>query len=119
MDIFVFSVRGITDAHATKHREVTTTMVQFDCIERPLGRFFYVYGRFIARNPTWFIICPLLLAAALGSGFYNFQVEHNLENLFSPDGARSKDERSIMQALFNESDRADQFSPTRMTTMVE
>ena len=94
-------------------------MVQFDCIEKPLSRVFYVYGRFIARHPAWFLIGPLLLTAALGSGFYFFKSEYDVENLFSPEGARSKDERSVMQALFNDSERSEHFSANRMTTLDE
>ena len=94
-------------------------MVQFDCIEKPLSRLFNVYGRFIARHPVWFLIGPLLLTAALGSGFYFFKSEYDVENLFSPEGARSKDERSVMQALFNDSERSTDFSANRMTTLGE
>ena len=94
-------------------------MVQFDCIEKPLSRVFYVYGRFIARHPAWFLIGPLLLTAALGSGFYFFKSEYDVENLFSPEGARSKDERSVMQDLFNDSERSQHFSANRMTTLGE
>ena len=94
-------------------------MVQFDCIEKPLSRAFYVYGRFIARHPIWFLVCPLLVTAALGSGFYNFHAEYDVEKLFTPEGARSKDERSTMQRLFHEYETSDNFSPTRMSTLGE
>ena len=94
-------------------------MVQFDCIEKPLSRAFYVYGRFIARHPIWFLVCPLLVTAALGSGFYNFHAEYDVEKLFTPEGARSKDERSTMQRLFHEFETSDNFSPTRMSTLGE
>ena len=82
-------------------------MVQFDCIEKPLSRAFYI---FIARHPIWFIVCPLLLIAALGSGFYNFKAEYYVEKLFTPKGARSKDERHTMQSLFPVDERSDNFS---------
>ena len=94
-------------------------MMEFNCIEKPLSRVFYVYGRFIARHPVWFLICPLLLSVALASGFFDMQSEYDIEKLFSPEGARSKDERFVMQALFNESERSDQFNPIRMTTLGE
>ena len=94
-------------------------MVLFDCIERPLSRAFYVYGRFIARHPIWFLICPLLLAGALASGFYKFHADYDVEKLFTPEGARSKDERSTMQRLFHEYETSDNFSPTRISTLGE
>ena len=94
-------------------------MVHFDCIERPLSRAFYVYGRFIARHPIWFLVCPLLVTAALSSGFYNFHAEYDVEKLFTLEGARSKDERSTMQRLFHEYETSDNFSPTRMLTLGE
>ena len=90
-------------------------MVQFDCIEKPLSRAFYVYGPFIARHQIWFLVCPLLLTAALGSGFYNFHAEYDLGKLFIPEGAQSKDERSTMQRLFHEYETSDNFSPTMST----
>ena len=94
-------------------------MVQFDCIEKPLRRAFYLYGRFIARHPIWFLVCPLLLTAALGSGFYNFHEEYDIEKLFIPEGARSKDERSTMQRLFHEYEISNNISPIRMSTLGE
>ena len=94
-------------------------MVQFDCIEKPLSRGFYVYGRFIARHPRWFLICPLLLTAALGSGIYNFHAEYDVEKLFSPEGARSKDERSNMQRMFPEHENSDNFSAIGILTLAK
>ena len=92
-------------------------MVQFDCIEKPLSRLFNVYGRFIARHPVWFLICPLVLTAALGSGVYNFHAEYDVEKLFSPEGARSKDERSKMQRMFPELEKSDNFSAIGILTL--
>ena len=94
-------------------------MVQFDCIEKPLSRAFYVYGRFIARHPMWFIFCPMLLTAALGSGFYNLNTEYDVEKLFTPEDARSKDERSTMKSLFPVDEKSDTFSAFRMSTLGE
>ena len=79
-------------------------MVQYDCIEKPLSRIFYNYGRFIARHPLWFLIIPLLVAGALASGLYNFHSECDEEKLFTPEKARSKDERHTIQQLFPEDD---------------
>ena len=79
-------------------------MVQYDCIEKPLSRIFYNYGRFIARHPLWFLIIPLLVAGALASGLYNFHAEYDVEQLFTPEKARSKDERHTIQQLFPEGD---------------
>ena len=94
-------------------------MVQFDCIEKPLSRAFYVYGRFIARHPMWFIFCPMLLTAALGSGFYNLNTEYDVEKLFTPEDARSKDERSTMKSMFPVDEKSDNFSAFRMSTLGE
>ena len=93
--------------------------MQFDCIEKTLKRAFYKYGRFVARHPLWFIICPVLLTMVLGSGFYNFHAEYGVEILFTPEGARSKDERSAVQSLFSDNERSDKFSATRISTLGE
>ena len=94
-------------------------MVRHDFIEKTLKRAFYKYGRFVARHPLWFLVCPVLLTMALGSGFYNFHAEYDVEKLFTPEGARSKDERSVVQSLFSDNERSDEFSATRMSTMGE
>ena len=93
-------------------------MVQYDCIDKPLCRIFYIYGRFIARHPLWFLIIPLLVAGALASGFYNFHEEYDVEKLFTPEKARSKDERHIIRQLFPEDDGS-YFSVIRMSSFGE
>ena len=93
-------------------------MIQFDCIEKPLSRGFYAYGCFIARHPLWFLFLPLLITGALASGFYNFHAEYDVDTLFTPEKARSKDIRNTVQQLFPEDDGSN-FSPTRTSTMGE
>ena len=51
-----------------------------DCIARPIGWAFAVYGRFVSRHPAWFIVVPLVVAAALVSGlqFMKLEVSNSL-----------------------------------------
>ena len=92
-------------------------MVHFGCLEEPLSKLFYVYGCFIARHPVWFIVCPLLLAAALGSGILRFKSEYDVEKLYAPEGARSKDERSILENLYPSDEDSEHFSPMKLSIL--
>ena len=94
-------------------------MVHFGCLEEPLSKLFYVYGCFISRHPAWFIVCPLLLAAALGSGIFRFKSEYDVEQLYAPEGARSKDERSILENLYPSDEDSEHFSPIRLSRFGE
>jgi len=46
-----------------------------DCFARPIGSAFSVYGRFVSRHPAWFIVVPLVVAAALVSGLQFMKLE--------------------------------------------
>jgi hypothetical protein len=49
-------------------------MVKFDCVERPVSRFFYAYGRFVARNVWPMLLFPIFITVALTFGILNFDV---------------------------------------------
>ena len=100
-----------------KHRgDRNDSTMRFDCIEKPLRKTFDSYGRLIARHPLWFLIGPLILTAVLGSGLYNFESEYNIERLFTPEGARSKDERSVIRSMYPEHHTS---TPARMSSRGE
>ena len=107
--------KNVCSENNDRGRSNETTM-RFDCIEKPMRKAFDAYGRLIARHPLWFLIGPLLLTAVLGSGFYNFESEYNIERLFTPEGARSKDERSIIRSMYPEHDTS---TPDRMSSRCE
>ncbi len=73
-------------------------MYKFDCVEKPLSKFFYKYGRFVTRHPIAFITVPVLLTAALALGLLRIS-ENEIRDatfLFTPVGAPSKFERQLI-----------------------
>ena len=75
-------------------------MTKFDCIERPLSRFFDHYGQFVSRNPIPFIILPLLLTGFSSLGFLQLNPITDAIYLFTPTGAPSKMERQAIHDLW-------------------
>jgi hypothetical protein len=75
-------------------------MPKFDCIERPLSRFFDHYGQFITRHPLPFIIFPILLTGFCSLGFLQLDPITDAIYLFTPTGAPSKMERQTIHDLW-------------------
>ncbi|KAK0429459.1 hypothetical protein QR680_011390 [Steinernema hermaphroditum] len=71
-------------------------MRPFDCIERPLARFFFRYGAFVSKNPFPFIAFPVLIALATSMGFVHLDSVTDAIYLFTPEGAPSKMERQAI-----------------------
>lgn len=87
-----------------------------DCIEKPLQNFFEKMGKSVGSNPWWFLITPLIVSAALGSGFYFIQdrISNNIEEEFTPFNGPAKTERKYFSEMFPEDDSM--FSSLRQTT---
>lgn len=75
-------------------------MPKFDCIERPLSRFFDRYGHFITKNPHLFILFPILIAGIFSSGLLQLNSITDAIYLFTPIGAPSKMERQAIHDLW-------------------
>uniref|UniRef100_A0A0N5AM40 SSD domain-containing protein n=1 Tax=Syphacia muris TaxID=451379 RepID=A0A0N5AM40_9BILA len=75
-------------------------MPSFDCIERPLSKAFYRYGRFVAIHPLPFIAIPLLITAFCAVGFLHMDPLTDAVYLFTPTNAPSKAERQIIHDLW-------------------
>ncbi|VDO04958.1 unnamed protein product, partial [Haemonchus placei] len=71
-------------------------MLRFDCVEQPISRFFYNYGRYLAKNPLPFIVFPVLFTLAMAVGFLHMQPNTDAIYLFTPVGAQSKVERQAI-----------------------
>ncbi|KAK7501183.1 hypothetical protein BaRGS_00007668 [Batillaria attramentaria] len=73
----------------------------FHCVSRRISEAFGRYGNVVARYPAAFIIVPVLVCAALTSGFFLFRdSENNIEALYSPMNSRSRSDREKVKALF-------------------
>ncbi|KAK5976009.1 Ptc [Trichostrongylus colubriformis] len=59
--------------------------MRFNCVERPISRFFYNYGRYLAKNPLPFIIFPMLftLAMAVDNGCPANKHVHVISDLYN------------------------------------
>uniref|UniRef100_A0A8D0HN06 Patched domain-containing protein 3 n=1 Tax=Sphenodon punctatus TaxID=8508 RepID=A0A8D0HN06_SPHPU len=88
-----------------------------NCIERPLSRAFGWLGALVATCPWAFVLLPLLLSAALGSGFcYLPQRKTNdFESQFAPLRGPAKRERRFIQEHFPSNDSGCFFS-SRLST---
>ncbi|XP_072859130.2 patched domain-containing protein 3 [Pogona vitticeps] len=88
-----------------------------DCLERPLSRSFRALGALVGAHPWPFLLLPLALSAALGSGFLFVPIHetNDLEEQFTPVNSPAKNDRRFVQARFP-TDDARRFSPQRLTT---
>uniref|UniRef100_A0AC35TW28 SSD domain-containing protein n=1 Tax=Rhabditophanes sp. KR3021 TaxID=114890 RepID=A0AC35TW28_9BILA len=75
-------------------------MPSYDCIERPLSRFFFQYGQFLAKHPMLFIIFPLVVTFAMGLGLLHLNSISDAVYLFTPSDALSKMERQVIHDLW-------------------
>ncbi|CAG9537740.1 unnamed protein product [Cercopithifilaria johnstoni] len=72
----------------------------FDCIEAPLSRLFYRYGRYVAQHPLPFIAIPVLITAFCSISLLHIHPVTDPIYLFTPRNAPSKYERQIIHNLW-------------------
>ncbi|KAM3721406.1 Patched domain-containing protein [Dirofilaria immitis] len=75
-------------------------MRTFDCIEGPLSRLFYRYGRYVAQHPLPFIAIPVLFTAFCSVSLLHIYTITDPVYLFTPRNAPSKYERQIIHNLW-------------------
>uniref|UniRef100_A0A1I7VYR1 SSD domain-containing protein n=1 Tax=Loa loa TaxID=7209 RepID=A0A1I7VYR1_LOALO len=75
-------------------------MRTFDCIEGPLSRLFYRYGRYVAQHPLPFIAIPILITAFCSISLLHIHPVTDPTYLFTPRNAPSKYERQIIHNLW-------------------
>ncbi|VDK43944.1 unnamed protein product, partial [Gongylonema pulchrum] len=75
-------------------------MRTFDCIEAPLSRLFYRYGRYVAQHPLPFITIPILVTAFCSINLLHIRPVTDAIYLFTPRNARSKFERQVIHDLW-------------------
>ncbi|XP_054447549.1 patched domain-containing protein 3-like [Pteronotus mesoamericanus] len=92
---------------------------QTNCLEAPLSRAFQWLGSKVGLHPWVFLLVPILLAAALGTGFTYLPKDkkENLEEQYTPIGSPAKVERHFVQGHFT-TDDSDHFSVYRKSTEV-
>ncbi|KAI6173560.1 Patched domain-containing protein 3 [Aphelenchoides besseyi] len=71
----------------------------FGIFQDALAFVFYRYGLYISKNPTPFIIVPVLLTSVLSLGILNFNVADDLRFLYSPEHSLSRFEYSIHKSF--------------------
>ncbi|XP_034984647.2 patched domain-containing protein 3-like [Zootoca vivipara] len=88
-----------------------------DCIERRLSRALQALGALVGAHPWPFLLVPVALSAALGTGFgFLSSLEDNdIERQFTPLKGPAKSERRFVQAHFP-TDDAQRFSAERLST---
>lgn len=69
-------------------------------VDKLVSKLFRRIGCEIAKNPGYFVIIPILVAALFGSGLQRIRYEDDPEYLFTPTNGRSKTERRIIETLF-------------------
>uniref|UniRef100_A0A0N4ZYG8 SSD domain-containing protein n=1 Tax=Parastrongyloides trichosuri TaxID=131310 RepID=A0A0N4ZYG8_PARTI len=75
-------------------------MVKFDCLEKPLSRFFRDYGKFVCKYPKPFIILPIFFTLFCAVGFLHIEIASEAIHLYTPTNAPSKTERQIFHELW-------------------
>ncbi|XP_005351017.1 patched domain-containing protein 3 [Microtus ochrogaster] len=87
-----------------------------DCLEAPLSRSFQRLGAAVGSHPWLFLLGPLLLAVALGTGLIFLPKEkENLEEQYTPIGSPAKAERRFVQGHFSTNDTY-RFSASRTSS---
>nr|XP_056713094.1 patched domain-containing protein 3-like [Euleptes europaea] len=88
-----------------------------DCVERPLSRALGRLGGLVGAHPWPFLLLPVALSAALGTGFVQLpsRESNDIEGQFTPRGGPAKAERRLVQMRFP-TDDARRFSAPRLTT---
>uniref|UniRef100_A0A8D2GC33 SSD domain-containing protein n=1 Tax=Theropithecus gelada TaxID=9565 RepID=A0A8D2GC33_THEGE len=88
-----------------------------DCLEAPLSRAFQWLGWQVGAHPWIFLLTPLMLTAALGTGFLYLleEEEEDLEEQYTPVGGPAKAERRFVQGHFTTTDSY-RFSASRRST---
>ncbi|KAI6205291.1 Patched domain-containing protein 3 [Aphelenchoides besseyi] len=71
----------------------------FGIFQDALAFIFYRYGLYISKNPTPFIIVPVLLTSVLSLGILNFNVADDLRFLYSPEHSLSRFEYSVHKSF--------------------
>ncbi|XP_068942224.1 patched domain-containing protein 3 [Petaurus breviceps papuanus] len=97
--------------------QVRAPQCRTNCIEAPLSLLFRRLGCVVAKYPWVFLMLPVMLSAALGSGFMFLEQRKtdNIEEQFTPVGGPAKGERSLAQEYFPTNDSW-RFSESRLTT---
>lgn len=95
-----------------------STTCHTECLERPLSRALRALGALVGTHPWPFLLLPLVLSCALGSGFVMLRSRqsHELESQFTPLRGPAKADRRFIQAHFPTHD-AEHFSVQRLTTL--
>ena len=90
-----------------------------DCLEAPLSRAFAWLGWMVGSHPWIFLLAPMVLTAALGTGFVYLpkDEEEDLEEQYTPIGSPAKAERRFVQAHFTIND-SHRFSASRKSVDV-
>uniref|UniRef100_A0A4W3GE71 SSD domain-containing protein n=1 Tax=Callorhinchus milii TaxID=7868 RepID=A0A4W3GE71_CALMI len=88
-----------------------------DCLEKPLCKVFGKLGALVGRYPWWFLVIPLIISVALGSGFYFFEQNeaNDIEEQFTPIHGQAKSEREFIMKHFPTHDSLP-FSAPRLYT---
>ncbi|KAL6057838.1 hypothetical protein STEG23_034041 [Scotinomys teguina] len=87
-----------------------------DCLEAPLSRCFQRLGSMVGIYPWLFLLGPVLLTVALGTGLIFLPKEkENLEEQYTPIGSPAKAERRFVQGHFSTNDTY-RFSASRTSS---
>ncbi|OBS59511.1 hypothetical protein A6R68_09365 [Neotoma lepida] len=87
-----------------------------NCLEAPLSRCFQRLGAAVGTHPWLFLLGPVLLTVALGTGLIFLPKEkENLEEQYTPIGSPAKAERRFVQGHFSTNDTY-RFSASRTSS---
>ncbi|XP_038654127.1 patched domain-containing protein 3-like [Scyliorhinus canicula] len=89
---------------------------QTNCIEKHLRSAFYKLGHSVNKYVWCFFTIPLILSAALGSGFYFLSINeaNDIEEQFTPINGPAKSERAFIEKHFPTT--GSEFSGQRLST---
>uniref|UniRef100_A0A667GIF3 SSD domain-containing protein n=1 Tax=Lynx canadensis TaxID=61383 RepID=A0A667GIF3_LYNCA len=110
---------SLLPAYPSENRMSERPPCHTDCLEAPLSCVFRRLGCEVGAHPWIFLLVPMVLMAALGTGLIYLpkDVEENFEEQYTPIGSPAKAERRFVQKHFTANDSYG-FSISRKSTEV-
>ncbi|XP_023236013.1 patched domain-containing protein 3-like [Centruroides sculpturatus] len=65
-----------------------------------LSKKFKYLGRYVATNPSYFIVVPVFVSVILFTGFQKFHEENDLKHLIGPTNGRFINQEAVIERLF-------------------
>lgn len=88
-------------------------MARYDCVDSVISKVFYSYGKFVSRHKLPFLLLPILVIFVSMGGLYRFDIDDDVEYLFTPANSRSRNDLAVLKEHFQTGNEGTDFLPNR------